>query len=116
MPAQTKLSLAFCVFTSALCEIVCPIWFCLFLIIIQRKQIWRTSNNKLLEYAIEGANCEHCDVLPLRTLRSRLAFFQKEDILEWLGQTLPVGSPFQDVVLTAQLHINPETLVEFLTA
>ncbi len=38
-------------------------------------------------------------------------------------QTLPVGSPFQDVVLTAELHRNPETslerlvpLVEFLTA
>ncbi len=38
-------------------------------------------------------------------------------------QTLPVGSPFQDVILTAQLHINPETslervvpLVELLTA
>ncbi len=31
-PAQTKLSLAFCVFTSALCEIVCPIWCCLSLL------------------------------------------------------------------------------------
>ncbi len=28
-PAQTKLSLAFCVFTSALCESVCLIWCCL---------------------------------------------------------------------------------------
>ncbi len=28
---------------------------------------------------LEGADCEHCDVLPLRTLRSRLAFFHKED-------------------------------------
>ncbi len=31
-PAQTKLSIAFCVFTSALCEIVCPIWSCLLLL------------------------------------------------------------------------------------
>ncbi len=38
-------------------------------------------------------------------------------------QTLPVGLPFQDVFLTVQQHINPETslerlapLVEFLTA
>ncbi len=44
-------------------------------------------------------------------------------VLEWLVQTLPIGLPFQDVVLTAQLHINPETslerlvpLAEFLTA
>ncbi len=29
-------------------------------------------------------------------------------------QTLPVGSPFQDVILTAQLHINPETSLERL--
>ncbi len=29
-------------------------------------------------------------------------------------QMLPVGSPFQDVVLTAQLHINPETSLERL--
>ncbi len=29
-------------------------------------------------------------------------------------QTLPVGSPFQNVVLTAQLHINPETSLERL--
>ncbi len=29
-------------------------------------------------------------------------------------QTFPVGSPFQDVVLTAQLHINPETSLERL--
>ncbi len=28
-PAETKLSLAFCVFTSALCESVCLIWCCL---------------------------------------------------------------------------------------
>ncbi len=27
-------------------------------------------------------------------------------------QTLPVGSPFQNVVLTAQIHINPETSLE----
>ncbi len=38
-------------------------------------------------------------------------------------QTHPAGSPFQDVILSAQIHINPETslerlvpLVEFLTA
>ncbi len=38
-------------------------------------------------------------------------------------QTLPTGSPLQDIVLTAQIHTNPETslerlvpLVEFLTA
>ncbi len=37
-------------------------------------------------------------------------------------QTLPTGSPLQDIVLTAQVHTNPETslerlvpLVEFLT-
>ncbi len=53
-------------------------------------------------------------MLPLWTLQSRLAFFQKEDLLEWLVQTLPVGSPFQDVVLTARLHINPETSLERL--
>ncbi len=29
--------------------------------------------------ALEGADCEHCDVLPLRTLRSRLVYFHKED-------------------------------------
>ncbi len=29
-------------------------------------------------------------------------------------QTLPVSSPFQDVVLTAHLHINPETSLERL--
>ncbi len=29
-------------------------------------------------------------------------------------QTLPVGSAFQDIVLTAQLHINPETGLERL--
>ncbi len=29
-------------------------------------------------------------------------------------QTLPVGSPFQDIVLTAQLHINQETSLERL--
>ncbi len=28
---------------------------------------------------LEGADCEHCDVPPLRTLQSRLAFFHKED-------------------------------------
>ncbi len=28
--------------------------------------------------AHKGAGCEHCDVLPLRTLRSRLAFFHNE--------------------------------------
>ncbi len=27
---------------------------------------------------LEGADCEHCHVLPLRTLRSRLAFFHNE--------------------------------------
>ncbi len=27
---------------------------------------------------LEGTNCEHCDVLPLQTLRSHLAFFHKE--------------------------------------
>ncbi len=31
-------------------------------------------------------------------------------------QTLPVGSPFQDVVLTAQLHTNPETSLDRLVA
>ncbi len=31
-PTQMKLSLAFCVFTSALCEIVCSIWCCLSLL------------------------------------------------------------------------------------
>ncbi len=73
----------------------------------QRKQIWRASSNKLLECAfvpardltggdthilcvaclgeehaqsaLEGTDCEHCDVLPLQTLRSRLAFFHKKD-------------------------------------
>ncbi len=29
-------------------------------------------------------------------------------------QMLPVGSPFQDIVLTAQLHKNPETSLERL--
>ncbi len=29
-------------------------------------------------------------------------------------QMLPVGSPFQDIVLTAQLHINPETSLKRL--
>ncbi len=28
--------------------------------------------------ALEGAGCEHCDMLPLQTLRSRLAFFHNE--------------------------------------
>ncbi len=28
--------------------------------------------------ALEGAGCEHCDLLPLQTLRSRLAFFHNE--------------------------------------
>ncbi len=44
-------------------------------------------------------------------------------ILEQSIQTFPAGSPLQDVVLTAQIHTNPETslerlvpLVEFLTA
>ncbi len=30
-------------------------------------------------------------------------------VSEWSVQMLPVGSPFQDIALTAQLHINPET-------
>ncbi len=29
--------------------------------------------------ALDRAGCEHCNVLPLRTLRSRLAFFHKDD-------------------------------------
>ncbi len=44
-------------------------------------------------------------------------------VLEQSVQMLPVSSPFQDVVLTAQLLVNPETslerlvpLVEFFTA
>ncbi len=28
--------------------------------------------------ALESARCEHCDVLPLRTLRSHLAFFRED--------------------------------------
>ncbi len=28
---------------------------------------------------LEGAGCEHCDVLSLRTIPSHLAFFHKED-------------------------------------
>ncbi len=28
--------------------------------------------------ALESAGCEHCDMLPLRTLRSRLAFFRED--------------------------------------
>ncbi len=43
-PAQTKLSLAFCVFTSALCESV------IFGVVCQYslQYLWRASNNKLL--------------------------------------------------------------------
>ncbi len=35
-------------------------------------------------------------------------------VSEWSAQMLHVESPFQDVVLTAQLHINPETNLERL--
>ncbi len=31
-------------------------------------------------------------------------------------QTRPVGSPFQDIVLTSQLHIDPETSLERLVS
>ncbi len=44
-------------------------------------------------------------------------------VSERSAQMLPAGSPLQDVVLTAQIHTNPETslerlvpLIEFLTA
>ncbi len=35
-------------------------------------------------------------------------------VSEWSVQTHPAGSPFQDVVWTAQRHINPETSLERL--
>ncbi len=93
-PAQTKLSLAFSVFTGALCETALVLFgvVCQYLI----TQKWRASNNKLLECAfmnknclryltggdthvlcvaclgeeharsvLENAGCEHCNVLPL---------------------------------------------------
>ncbi len=33
---------------------------------------------KRAQSALESAGCEHCDVLPLRTLRSRLAYFRED--------------------------------------
>ncbi len=35
---------------------------------------------------LEGTDCEHCDVLPLQTLRSHLAFFHKEGAQACLPQ------------------------------
>ncbi len=35
-------------------------------------------------------------------------------VSEWSVQMLPVGSPFQDIILTAQLYSNPETSLERL--
>ncbi len=37
------------------------------------------SGEEHAQSALEGADCEHCKVLPLRTLRSHLAFFHKEN-------------------------------------
>ncbi len=87
--------------TSALCETVCPIWCCLSVIITsimasKQQQGFRkcgqgqTHNltggdthilcvaclgEEHARSALDSAGCEHCDMLPLRTLRSRLAFF-----------------------------------------
>ncbi len=89
-PAQTKLSLAFCVFTSTLGETVLVLFSVVCQYLITQK--WRASNNKLLECArytrslccLFGRGActvsarEHSNVLPLWTLRSRLAFFHNE--------------------------------------
>ncbi len=127
------------------------VWNCLSYLVLsvitltQRKQIWRASNNKLLECAfIPARGCPQGTVLPtlppcvlqgVAVSGKRISQGPPGNIvalgcppplrrvLEWLIQTLPIGLPFQDVVLTAQLHINPETslerlvpLAEFLTA
>ncbi len=91
-PAQTKLSLAFCVFTSALCESVCLIWCCLSIFITvlmanKQQQAFRMCvcpcpryltggdthilcvaclGEENAQSALESAGCEHCDMLPLR--------------------------------------------------
>ncbi len=45
--------------------------------------------------ALESACCEHCNVLPLRTLRSRLPFFHNEGI----QARIPQGSGPKAAVL-----------------
>ncbi len=154
-PAQTKLSLAFCVFTSTMCETVLVLFgvVCQYLI----SQKWRASSNKLLECAfiparvISRVGIHTFFVLPVweRTVhgqRSRAAEAQDEPcvlqgaavsgerisqgppgnvvflgcpppprrVSEGSVQMLPLGLPFQDVVLTVKLHINPETSLERL--
>ncbi len=59
----------------------------------------------------------------LETKWPRDALSPLRRVLERSAQTLPASSPLQDIVLTAQIHTNPETslerlvpLVEFLTA
>ncbi len=58
-PAQTKLSLAFCVFTSTLCESVCHIWCCLSIFIAvvmasKQEQAFRMCVRPCLRYLTGG--------------------------------------------------------------
>ncbi len=101
--AQTKLSLEFCVFTSALCETVLVLFgvvcqYSLLVMASKQQQVFRMCVHPCPRYltggdthilcvaclgeenarsALESAGCEHCDVLPLRMLRSRLALFRE---------------------------------------
>ncbi len=58
-PAQTKLSLAFCVFISALCESVCHIWCCLSIFIAvvtasKQQQVFRMCVRPCPRYSTGG--------------------------------------------------------------
>ncbi len=139
-PAQTKLSLAFSVFTSTLCVSVCDIWCCLSIFIAvlmatKQQQAFRIRmcvrpclhyltggdthilcvaclGEEHAQSALESAGCEHCD-MPGNVVASGYPPPLRR-VSEPSAQMLPAASPLQDVVLTAQLHTNPETSLERL--
>ncbi len=62
--------------------------------------------------ALESAGCEHCD-MPGNVVASGCPPPLRR-VSEPSAQMLPAASPLQDVVLTAQIHTNPETSLESL--
>ncbi len=84
-----------------------------------------TLNRSLRSVKLRRPFCQPCHPVCFRAQRAHISrstgnvvavgcLAPPRRVSERSVQTLPFGSPFQDVVLTAQLHINPETSLERL--
>ncbi len=62
---------------------------------------------------LRGTFCQPCHLMCFRVLQSPASPPAQRRVSV---QTLPVGSPFQEVVMTAQLHINPKISLERLVS